>query len=89
MGVPIVLHLMMRKRPRHQLFPAMRFLQHRQVANQRQMRLRHWLLLALRMAAIGFLASLFAGPSVDSAGSGYWIKAILDIGHSHHLSLRC
>ena len=77
MGVPILLHLMMKKRPQHQLFPAMRFLRHRQIANQRQMRLRHWLLLALRMAAIGFLASLFAGPSVDSAGSGYWIKALL------------
>lgn len=76
MGVPILLHLMMKRKPRHQLFPAMRFLQQRQVANQRQMRLRHWLLLALRIAAIGLLATLFARPSVDSATSGYWTKAL-------------
>lgn len=77
MGVPILLHLMMKRRPRHQLFPAMRFLQLRQITNQRQMRLRHWLLLALRIVAIGILAALFSRPSVDSAGSGYWLKALL------------
>ena len=77
MGLPVVLHLMMRRKPRHQWFPAMRFLQLRQVANQRQLRLRHWLLLALRIAVIGFLAALFARPSVDSANSGYWLKSLL------------
>jgi len=77
MGVPILLHLMMKKRPRHQLFPAMRFLQQKQVANQRSMRLRHWLLLALRIAAIGLLAALFARPSVDTVTSGFWLKALL------------
>lgn len=76
-GIPIVLHLMMKRKPRHQVFPAMRFLQQKKVANQRQMRLRHWLLLALRIAAIVFLASLFARPSVDSAASGYWLKTLL------------
>ena len=77
MGVPVLLHLMMKRKPRHQVFPAMRFLQKRQIANQRQMRLRHWLLLALRIAAVGLLAALFARPSVDSATSGYWLKALL------------
>ena len=77
MGVPLLLHLMMRRKPRHQVFPAMRFLQQRQVANQRRMRLRHWLLLALRIVVIGLLAALFARPSVDSVTSGSWLKAIL------------
>ena len=77
MAVPVVLHLMMKRKPRHQVFPAMRFLQQRQIANQRQLRLRHWLLLLLRIAAIGLLAALFAKPSVDSVTSSSWIKALL------------
>ncbi len=77
MGVPVLLHLMMKKRPTHQLFPAMRFLQQKQISNQRSMRLRHWLLLALRIAAIGLLAALFARPSVDSVTSGFWLKALM------------
>ena len=77
MTVPVVLHLLMKRRPRHQVFPALRFLRQRQATNQRQMRLRHWLLLGLRIAVIGLLASLFARPSVDSVASGSWLKALL------------
>ena len=77
MGVPILLHLLMRQRPRHQVFPAIRFLHLRQISNKRQMRLRNWLLLALRLAAVGLLAALLARPSVDSAGLGAWLKALL------------
>lgn len=77
MGIPLLLHLLMKKRPRHQVFPALRFLQQRQVVNKRQMQLRNWLLLALRMAAIGLLATLFARPTVDSAAMGYWLRALL------------
>ena len=76
-GIPILLHLLMKKRPRHQIFPALRFLRQRQVANKRQMRLRNWLLLALRMAAIALLAALFARPTVDSAAMAYWLRALL------------
>lgn len=77
MGIPILLHLLMKQRPKHQVFPALRFLHRRQVANKRQLRLRNWLLLALRLAAIGLLAALVARPSVDSAGLGAWLRAIL------------
>ena len=76
-GIPVLLHLLMKKRPRHQIFPAMRFLQQRQVSNKRQMRLRNWLLLAMRIAAILLLAALFARPTVDSAAMGYWVRALL------------
>lgn len=77
MGIPILLHLMMKKRPRHQVFPALRFLHQRQQQNKRQMQLRNWLLLALRLLAVGLLALLFARPSVDSASMGYWLRALL------------
>lgn len=77
MGVPVLLHLMMRQRPRHQVFPTLRFLRLRHVANKRQMQVRNWLLLAMRLAAIGLLAVLFARPSVDSAGLATWLKVLL------------
>lgn len=69
-ALPIVLHLIMRQRPRHVEFPAMRFLQRRMEANRRRLQLRHWLLLMLRMAAIALLAFALARPSVKfSAGA--------------------
>ena len=76
-GVPFVIHLMMKQRPRPQSFPALRFLTQRQSTNRRQLRLRHWLLLLMRAIAIALLAAVFARPSVDSVGLGYWLRALL------------
>ncbi len=67
-AVPIVLHLIMRKQPRHLEFPALRFVKLRETANRRQMRLRHWLLLALRCAVIVLLALALARPSIVASG---------------------
>jgi len=50
-AVPVVLHLMMRRKPVPYDFPALRFLQERAVANRRRLHLNHLLLLLLRMAA--------------------------------------
>jgi hypothetical protein len=68
-AVPIVLHLIMRRRPRHFEFPALRLLEKRHETNQRRLRLRHLLLLALRVAAIALLAAALARPSVKLSGS--------------------
>jgi len=67
-AVPIALHLMMRQQPKHLEFPALRFIKLRQSANRRQMRLRHWLLLALRCAVIVLLALALARPSMMASG---------------------
>lgn len=67
--LPIVLHLIMRRRPRYFEFPALRFLQQRHETNQRRLRLRHLLLLALRMALIVLLALALARPSIKTAGA--------------------
>ena len=67
-AVPIVLHLIMRQQPKHLEFPALRFIKLRESANRRQMRLRHWLLLALRCAVIGLLALALARPSMVASG---------------------
>ncbi|MEX0676176.1 MAG: BatA domain-containing protein [Pirellulales bacterium] len=66
--VPIVLHMIMRKQPKHLEFPALRFIQLRENANRRQVRLRHWLLLALRSALILLLALALARPSIVASG---------------------
>ena len=66
-AIPVVLHLIMRQRPKQIVFPALRFIQQRRIANQRRLQLRHWLLLALRCGAIGLVALALARPSVASA----------------------
>jgi hypothetical protein len=74
-GIPIVLHLIMRQKPKQLVFPALRFIHQRRLANQRQLQLRHWLLLALRCGAIGLFALALARPSVASGALSSWIAA--------------
>ena len=62
--VPIILHLLMRQRPKLLEFPALRFIQKRHDTNQRRLRLRHLLLLLLRAGAIALLALALARPSI-------------------------
>lgn len=68
-ALPIVLHLIMRQRPKRLEFPALRFVRKKHDANRRKLRLRHILLLLLRAAAVGLLALALARPTVDFAGS--------------------
>lgn len=67
-AVPVILHLVMRQQPRHLEFPALRFIQLRQDANRRRLRLRHLLLLALRAGALVLLAAALARPRILSTG---------------------
>jgi hypothetical protein len=67
-AVPVILHLIMRKQPKHLEFPALRFIKLRENANRRQIRLRHWLLLALRCALVLLLALALARPSIVASG---------------------
>ena len=62
--LPIVLHLIMRQKPRLLEFPALRFIQKRHDTNRRRLKLRHLLLLLLRAAVIAGLAMALARPSV-------------------------
>ena len=67
-AVPVVLHLIMRRKPVKHDFPALRFLTERAVANRRRLRLNHLLLLLLRMAALALLALALARPTLRGAG---------------------
>ena len=67
-AVPILLHLLMRRQTQHLEFPALRFIKLRENTNRRQMKLRHWLLLALRCAILALLALALARPSIQASG---------------------
>jgi len=67
-AVPLVLHLIMRRKPVRHDFPALRLLRERAVANRRRLRLQHLLLLFLRMAAVVLLALALARPTLRGAG---------------------
>ncbi len=68
-ALPIILHLIMRQRPRRLEFPALQFIQRRHDTNRRKLRLRHLLLLALRAALVALLAFALARPSMKLAGA--------------------
>jgi hypothetical protein len=61
-GVPLLLHLIMRRKPRRQPFPAFRYLVKRHRTNQRRLRLRHLLLLVLRIGLILLICLALARP---------------------------
>jgi len=65
-AIPVILHLIMRQKPRQLEFPALRLLRLRKHSNTRRLQLRHWLLLALRIAAVCFMALGLARPRVQS-----------------------
>jgi hypothetical protein len=69
-GVPVLLHLIMRQKPKRLPFPAFRFLKARQRTNQRKMRLQHLLLLLLRVLVIASLCLALARPRFVSGRSG-------------------
>ena len=69
-GIPVLIHLIMRQKPRVLPFPAFRFLVQRHRANLRKLRLRHLLLLCLRMLILAAICLALARPRVLSDGLG-------------------
>ena len=68
-AVPVVLHLRRREHLPRVPFSDIRFLQAAGVEQTRRRRLREWLLLALRVAALLLLAFAFARPFQDNAAA--------------------
>jgi hypothetical protein len=67
-GLPILLHLLLKREPKRLPFPALRFLKQRQKTNQRKLRLRHFLLLLMRVLLIALFALTLYQPTLDSTG---------------------
>lgn len=65
-SVPVVIHLIYRRRALVHRFPAVRFLLLADQRTARKFRLRQWLLLALRMLIILLLALLLARPRLTN-----------------------
>ena len=66
-GLPIVIHLLTRRRPKRIPFSSVEFLREVNVAQLRRFRLREFLLLALRTLAIALLALALSKPALKGA----------------------
>jgi len=66
-GIPIVIHLLTRRRPKRIPFSSVEFLREVNVAQLRRFRLREFLLLALRTLAIALLALALSKPALKGA----------------------
>ena len=83
-SIPPLIHLLNRRRLKRIRFPAVRFILLSQRRISRTYRLRHWILLALRTAAIFLLALLLAHPifqtgvGLFAAGGPISLAIVLD-----------
>jgi hypothetical protein len=66
-AVPLLLHLLMKAKPKKLLFPALQLIQKRRMQNTRRIRLRHLWLLLLRMLVLGILIAALTRPSLPAA----------------------
>ncbi len=69
--IPIILHFMLRAKPKVLPFPALQLIQLRKKTNVRRMRLRHLWLLLLRILVIVLIVVAIARPSLPAAN--YWL----------------
>ena len=68
-AVPIILHLALRMRARRVVLPTMRFVLASQQASRARQKLRHLLLLAMRIAAVLLIVALLAGMQQVRGGA--------------------
>ncbi len=68
--VPVLIHYLLKSKPKKLIFPALRLLVNKQRKHQRRMNLKHLLLLLLRMLVIGLLVMALVRPSLPSANYG-------------------
>jgi hypothetical protein len=86
-AVPILIHLLLRPRARRVEIGTLRFLQRALRDSTRRRKVRRWLLLALRIAAVLLLAFLFARPFLPGlASEGRDREVILLIDQSASMS---
>lgn len=78
--IPVILHFLLRAKPKKLLFPALRLIQLRRRQNIRRMRLRHVWLLLLRMLVIVGLAIAVARPSLPEANYEFNIRELVTLG---------
>ncbi|QEG41793.1 BatA domain-containing protein [Roseimaritima ulvae] len=72
-SIPVLLHLISRREPKRLVFPAVRFLTERIEVNRSRLKIRRWMLLALRAGVLAVLAMALARPQIHQAASGTWL----------------
>ena len=68
-ALPVILHLFMKQKPKHIIFPALRLIRERQKRAKKQLKIKNWLLLAARMLLLILMALALAQPSINSESS--------------------
>ncbi|MEX0725935.1 MAG: BatA and WFA domain-containing protein [Planctomycetaceae bacterium] len=66
-AIPVVLHFLLRPKPKKLLFPALRLVKIRRKQSVRRLRLRHIWLLLMRIAVIALIILAVARPSLPAA----------------------
>lgn len=69
LAVPVVIHLIQRERKTIVAFPSLMFLRRIPYQSVRRRRIRHWSLLALRLAALALIVAAFARPFLRGTGA--------------------
>ena len=69
-AIPVLLHLIARRRPPTVAFPAVRYLVDTRREHHRRLRVQHWLLLLVRTLLVALLVLAAAGPLLRTTASG-------------------
>ncbi len=69
-ALPVILHFLMKQKPKRVIFPALKLIQSRQKQNSRRFRLRHLWLLLLRVSVLLVLVLALTRPSLPPANYG-------------------
>ncbi|NQV72991.1 BatA domain-containing protein [bacterium] len=92
-AIPLIIHLFNFRRPRRVAFSSLAFLHELKKSTMQRVRIKQWLLLALRTLALAALALAFARPTLEGALAGVFgnqgrstMAVVLD--HSTSMSLR-
>ena len=70
-ALPVLLHFLMKQKPKRVIFPALKLIQSRQKQNSRRFRLRHLWLLLLRVGVFGLLVFALTRPSLPPANYSF------------------
>jgi hypothetical protein len=87
-GVPIALHFFFKPRHRPVPWAAMTFLRQSLEQTNRRMKVREYILLALRCLVLLLLAIALARPTVGGAGGGEPVDAVLLLDTSYSMAAR-
>lgn len=85
---PVVLHFLMKSRARPVVFPAMRFVMAGKAGTSGRLKLRHLLLLLLRMLVIVLLAGALAWPSCNAESTVEPVAVVLAFDNSASMGYR-